>query len=565
VSRVSALQRGRGARKAHRLAEIAGVLVRHGLSYLVHRLNLSRFLPKTKRFAAAGEGEGLDRHSLARRLTVAMEALGPTFVRLGQLLSSRADLLDEEFIREFERLQDRVAPFPSDEARAIVERELGKAISELFGSFSEEPAASGSLAQVHHAALQDGTEVVVKVKRPGVERLVLTDLSLLRSVAGYAERHIAELKMFQPTAVLEGLERTMRRELDFVTEASNTARFHEVFAAADGARCPRVFWELTSSDVFTMERLEGARISDLDALREMGVERSALARRLVNIFLKQYLELGIFHGDPHPGNLLVLPDGSVGILDFGMVGRLTPDLRNKLGALLIAVVSREVDIVTEICFSLGMMGEGFNETVFKLGVLELLDKYYGMPLSRIDARRVFGDVTALARQSHIVMPRDFVLLAKSLVAIVSTARNLDPDFDLSAILRPRAKEVLRQRLAPTRLARSVGLNLWSLGTLLQALPRSALRLLRRAEAGKLQLTLRHAGYEGFVGQLDRAANRVTVSVILASIVIGSSLLLALQVRPLLFGAVSFFGMLGYLVAGLLGLWIVWGILRSGRL
>ena len=562
---MSLLEIGRGPRKVQRLTEIAAVLVRHGLTYLVDRLNLHQYLPRSRQLMPAGRADAFDRAGLARRLTVAMEALGPTFVRLGQLLSSRPDLLPEEFIREFERLQDQVAPFASEQALAIIEEELEAPVAERFATFTDEPVASGSLAQVHYATLADGAEVVVKVQRPGVESLVLTDLSLLRPLAEYAERHVPELQMFQPTKVLDELERTIRRELDFVSEASNTARFHRELLALDGVRCPRVYWDLTSSRVLTMERLGGARIADVERLDAMGVDRAALARGLMDVFLKQYLEMGAFHGDPHPGNLFVGSDGTIGIIDFGMVGRLTPGLRDRLGALLVAVANRDVEVVTEICFSLGLMSDEVNEAAFKLGVLELLDKYYGMPLKRIDPRRVFGDVTALARESRVLLPRDFVLLAKSLVQVTSIARVLDPDFDVASLLRPRAKAMLRRRLAPAEVAKSLGLQLWSIGTLVQAVPRSFLRILRRVESGRLEFTMRHTGYEDFARELDRAANRLTVSLILASLVLSSSLLLALKTPPLVAGSVSILGVLGYVVAGLLGLWTVWGILRSGRL
>lgn len=557
---------GRGPRKVQRLTEIAAVLVRHGLSHFVRRLNLSRYLPRRKQLMASGgeSEEGLDRETLARRLTLAMEGLGPTFVRLGQMLSSRPDLVGEEFTREFERLQDRVAPFPSETARATIAEEFGRPVNELFESFEDSPAASGSLAQVHYARLIDGTNVVVKIKRPGVERVIMTDLSLLRSLANYTERYLPELQVLQPGMILDELERTIRRELDFITEASNTDRFHEVLTQKDGTACPQVFWDLTSSDVLTMERIEGVRITDLPALGVQKTNRKELAHRLVDIFLTQYLEMGIFHADPHPGNLLVLSDGRVGIIDFGMVGRLTNELRDKLGALLLAIARREVDVVAEICFSMGLIGEDFSERTFKVGVMELLDKYYGMPLKRIDPRRVFGDVMALARESDVILPRDFVLLSKSLVTVLGIAQRLDPDFDVAAQLRPRAREVVKRRLEPHNLAKSLGLNLWSLSTLAKALPRSVLHILRRAETGRLQLTFRHTGYEDMVSELDRAANRLSVSLILASIVVGSSVLLGSGRSPILPGGISL-GAIGYVFAGILGIWTVWGILRSGRL
>jgi len=555
---------GRTPRKVQRLTEIVAVLVRHGLSYLVHRLNLGRYLPRRKHLPAPTE-EVPDRTQTARRLVKAMEELGPAFVRLGQLLSSRPDLLEEEYIHEFERLQDHVAPFPSDQARAVVERAFGRPVGELFASFEDEAAASGSLAQVHYATLKDGREVVVKIKRPGVERVILTDLSLLRPLAEYAARQSPDVAMFQPGVVIDELERTVRRELDFVTEAANTAKFGQTLTAADGARCPQVIWELTSSEVFTMERLRGARITDLAAIAEMGLDRRAVAQRVAGIFLKQYIQLGAFHADPHPGNLLVLPNGSIGILDWGSVGRFTDEMRDKLGMLLVAVARREVDVVSEICFSLRLTGDDFNETVFERGILELLDKWYGMPLKRVDARRVFHEVVLLARECHVTLPRDFVLFAKSLSTIVGIGRALDPEFEISALFRSRAQGLMRERLSPTRLAKSAGLSLWSFATLIQSFPRSLLRILRRTEAGNLQITFRHTGIDRFVTELDRAANRMTLGLILGSIVIGSSLLLALKTPPLIFGSVSLVGIFGYLIAGVLGLWTVWGILRSGRL
>ncbi len=552
-------------RKVQRLTEMASVLVRHGLSYLVHRLNLGRYLPKRKQIPSPGDVEVPDRAQTARRLVKAMEELGPAFVRLGQLLASRPDLLHEEYIHEFERLQDHVAPFPSAEARAVVEREFGQPLGALFASFEDEPAASGSLAQVHHALLQNGREVVVKIKRPGVERVVLTDLSLLRPLAEYAARQFPDLAMFQPAAVIDELERTVRRELDFVTEAANTANFGQNLGAGDGARCPQVIWELTSPAVFTMERLHGARITDVAAIEALGLDRRAIAHRLASLFLKQYLQLGAFHADPHPGNLLVLADGTIGILDWGSVGRFTDDLRDKLGMLLVAVARREVEVVSEICFALRLTGDDFNEAAFQRGILELLDKWYGMPLKRVDARRLFHEVVLLARECHVLLPRDFVLFAKSLATIVGIGRVLDPDFEVSDLFRARARGLVRERLSPTRIAKSAGLSLWSFTTLLQSLPRSLLRILRRTEAGNLQITFRHTGHERFVTELDRSANRITLALILGSIVIGSSLLLALRTPPLLYGSVSLVGIFGYLIAGVLGLWTVWGILRSGRL
>jgi len=554
------------ARDIGRIHEIAGVLIRHGLGDIVRRLKLADMLEKAGHVLKWDSAANLARIDPPVQTRLAMEELGPTFVKLGQLLAGRADLFAPEWITEFARLHSHVAAVPFEALRAQLREDLKGEPEEVFARFDSVPLAAASIAQVHRAQLHDGCEVIVKIRRPGISDIIEADLRLLAKLADIAEAELPALKLYRPRRLVMEFARSLRRELDLAAECRSAERIAANFAAAPCVVIPRVHWAFTTERVNTQDFIAGVAGDRLEQLTpQAGFDRALLAQRGAHAVLKMIVEDGFFHADPHPGNVFYLPGNRIAFIDFGMVGRLTGDLRNRMGVLLMGVAHREVDVVAEVCFSLGLMGEDFNESTFRLGVQELMDKYYGMPLKRIDPRRVFGDVAALARECQLVLPRDFVMLAKSLVTIVSIGRRLDPSFDVAECLRPHARALLRRRMSPAAMAKSAGLGLWSLGTLLRGLPRSVARILRRAETGRLRVSLHHTGYEEFVGELDRAANRVTVSVILASLVIGSSLLLAMKTAPLLFGTVSFLGIVGYLLAGLLGLWTVWGILRSGRL
>ncbi|MBI2190799.1 MAG: AarF/ABC1/UbiB kinase family protein [Planctomycetes bacterium] len=557
-------------RRLNRLVEIVRVLARHGFGHYVHRLNLHHSVPGVagvlseirSRLAPGTVGE--PEEQLNRRISLALQDLGPTFVKLGQMLSTRPDLVSEDLVRELRRLQDQVEPFPSDRAVEIVEREIGTAVTQAFAFFDPRPFASGSMAQAHHARLQDGTELVVKVKRPDIEERVILDLGWLRYLADLAEKYIPELQPYRPVSIVEELDRAMRRELDFVVEASFTAKFQELFSGDPTICTPRVYWELTTSHVLALERIQGRNISAVVQEEGSPAVRRRLAQALAGAFCRQYFEFGAFHADPHPGNLLVSPDGRLGLVDFGMVGHLSEDLKRNLARLLIALDRKELDIFCELFGELGATTELTNPSELQADLLELLDKYYSMPLRRIDTVNVFSDVTRIARRNGIVLPRDVILLAKSFVAVMTTARNLDPDFDFAAAVAPHVRALAVERMSPKAIFREAKSSLWHLGRLLRWLPRELSEILRKAESGRLQIIFRHVGLDPWVNELDRSLNRLSMSIIIAAIVIGSSLLLQSGAGPMVVG-VSVLGLLGFVVAGLLGLALVVAIWRSGRI
>ena len=559
---------GRTSRKAQRLTEIAIVLARHGFTYFVHRLNLHRYLPRRSKWASrAGPiPERVDEETLARRVALVMEDLGPTFVKLGQVLSTRPDLVPEAFVREFRRFQDHVVPFDSEKAIAVVEHELGGRVGELFEWFGEQPVASGSLAQVHPATLKSGQAVVVKVQRPGINRIVMTDVDILLDLARYAERHVTELRIFRPVLIMEEFQRSMRRELEFVTEASYTAKFHEAFSDGSIVRTPKVFWEFTTSQVLTMERLEGVNIGQRDELVRRGIDCHQVACRLVEAFMRMFFEIGLFHADPHPGNLLVADDGTLSIVDFGNTGHLSDELRRQTASLLIALSRREDELVVRQLCDIGLFPPGTDSSAIERDILELLDRYYGIPLKRLDTRSVFADLTRIMRENNVLLPREFLLVARALMLITSTAREIDPDFNVADVLAPYAHRLLIKKLSPRGVLRELATSTYGVAHLLHRLPGQVADIIRKMDAGTWQILFKHEGLENFIHELDRVSNRISVSIILGAVVIGSSLILHAGLWPTIGRdpGISILGLLGYIIAGLMGLWLVWDILRSGR-
>jgi ubiquinone biosynthesis protein len=547
-------------RNIQRLGEIIKILVRHGFRPFIGQLNLQEHIPFVKRWLASRAPVIDDAPTDEERLVNAFQELGPTFVKLGQILSTRPDVVGDDFADAFKTLRDHVQPFDGAEARRIIEDELRLSIDEVFAEFDNEPAGSGSIAQVHRATLKDGARVMVKVRRPGIERTILADVAILRYVARLAESQIPELR---PTQIVEEFDRAIRSELDFSVEASSTAGFHAAFAETDGACAPDVFWEFTTSAVLTVERLEGVPIGDLDELDKRGHDRARLARTLTECFMTQYFQTGTFHADPHPGNLIVADDGTIGVIDFGMVGHLTTDNKTLLTTMLLAAVSGDLDFITEAAMEIGVADEDFSPKQFNRDVTDLYHKYKGMPLGRIDTRRLFGDLMRAARQNGLSLPRDLVLLGKSLATVSSVARALDPSCDVLRMSGPKTQELLKEKLSPTRLLKSAGLNSLSLMQMLRSLPRDLRSIIRKAESGRLQVGLRLRGLDQTVSELDRASNRLAMSIYVAALLVTSSMMV--HTKFLAWHGLSVPGIFGYAFSGLLSLLLAWGILRSGRL
>ncbi len=549
-----------------RSREILRVLTRHGFGYLVERANLPARLPLFRRLKKRREFVPEESpRQMATHLRAALEELGPTFVKFGQIISNRPDLLPQTFLEELRRLQDRVEPFDPASARRIVEEELKRPIGEIFKQFEEKPLASGSIAQIHPAILADGTPVVVKIKRPGIEKVVATDILVLRKLAQLAERHIAELKSFRPTVLVDEFENAILREMDFLGEASYTERFREDFSKWKDVFTPEVFWDYTTSSILTMERISGVKISEFKTLESLGVDKKALARRLFSAFLHQYFSTGFFHADPHPGNLFVLDGGRLGIVDFGMVGHLRFEMRSALSRTFLALAEADAETLVEVYTELGVFAPGADLSRLRSELLQLMDKYYGMPIGRVDMREIFFESLNIARRHKLRLPRELVLLGRSFTTILSVARSLDPELDAAGVARPYARKLMFEKISPSYIAESLESTLLDLGTTLMSFPRQLRFFLKRISRGEFQISISHTGLDRLITELDRSSNRLAFSVVIAAIVIASSLIIAGKIGPLVYGNVSLLGIIGYLFAAVLGIWLVIGIVRSGRL
>ena len=558
---------GRQLRSLGRLGHVGTVLTKHGFGWLVLRLHLARLVPFRKRLLRGrGAGEEEADPSTAARVARVLEELGPTYVKLGQVLGSRTDLLPPAFIAEFRKLQDRVAPFPTVAARAEIERELGGPVEDFFDDFGPEPFAAGSIAQAYAARTKDGVPVVVKVRRPGIRELLETDVDILGGLADLAERYVPEYRIFRPVLMVEEFAQTVRREVDFIAEASNTQRFREAFADDPHIRVPHVLWELTSSGVLTLERLDGVLVYDAEALAAAGADRKALAATFTDCFMRQYFELGLFHSDPHPGNLVVLPPDVVGILDFGQVGRLSDTMRSKLGTALVASINRDFDIVLDVFDDLAALPDDVDSERLKGDLAALVDKYAGVPLRQMNLKDLFDEITATARRHRVVLPRDFILLGKSLVTMGGVALELDPETSMVEVVRPKVRRLMADKVSPRRLAHHGMTSAYHLIALAEQGPRSLRQLIRKLMRGRLQILFRHENLERFITELDRSSNRIAFSMIVASIILGSAVVMQANVGPNVpYTQVPMLGLLGFLLAGLLGVWLVIAILRSGRL
>lgn len=560
----------RSVRSIARMQTVARVLARHGFGHFVDRLDLAGLLPLASRWRPpVTPADAPAPKTVGRRLAAVAEDLGPTFVKLGQMISTRPDLLPADIILELQRLQDRVAPFPTPDARRIIEEELGQPIAAGYADFADEPFASGSIAQVYHAKTASGRSVVVKVKRPGIDDVVRMDLNILRWLADAIERAVPEVRAYRPRAILDEFERTIQREMDFVYEASSISRFSEAFRENSSVMIPDVFWDLTGPRVLTMARVSGESVRTLLVNRGDSPPpiREKVAATLAELFFQQYFELGMFHADPHPGNILVTPDGRVGLIDFGMVGQVDDELAGHLAIALYATVNKDIEVIVEVLSDVGAVSSATDESLLRRDLRELLDKYYGLPLRRLNLQTIFLEITDIMRERGLSLPRDFVLLGKSLVMVTGVALELDPELNLLDLLKPRMSRLLRRRFSPTRLLKAGGVSAWHLVNVLRQGPKQIRHLLRRMSRGEWQVNIRHQNLDHLANELDRSSNRVAFAMVIAATIVGSSMIVTSdpQQTSVLGVPLPVLGLAGYLFAGIMGVALVWAIWRSGKM
>jgi ubiquinone biosynthesis protein len=550
-------------RSIRRVRQIIGVLLAYGFDSLVEHLNLTQFVVMGKRLFRR-EVPRIVHLSPAVRMRLALEELGVTFIKLGQLLSTRSDLLPRSYVEEFAKLQDQVYSFSFAEVRKQIRTELGGEIEELFVAFPEEPMAAGSIAQVHRAVLPGGEDVVVKVRRPGIVEAVEADIDVLMGLALLAERRFPEDGSFSPGELVKEFSRSIRREMDLSREGHTIERFAANFADDPNLRFPRVHWCRTAEGVLTLEYIDGIKVADLDALERAGLDRKLIARRGAGAFLKQVLEYGFFHGDPHPGNIFVLPGNVLCLLDFGMIGRLEPSSREFLTEFLLSVINREPDRIISLLIYAGDITDIPDTRALKRDLSDFIDGFYELPLAKVPVGRVLMELIEIIATYRIRFRPDFMLLSKALVTIEGMGLMLDPEFNMVALLQPYVEKAAGERFLPGNIIKEAGTKLGAYFNLARNLPDDIKEILNRINRNKFKIDLEHRGLEHFIRELDKSGNRLSSSMIIAALIVGSSLIAQTGGGPQLLG-LPVLALIGYSIAALMGVWLVIAIFRSGRL
>jgi ubiquinone biosynthesis protein len=562
-----------------RLNDIASVLIRYGFGDMVRRMGLANALERTGRALHWQEAEELAHLDPPARVRRAMEALGPTFVKLGQLLATRIDLLEPEWIAEFSKLQDSAHAVAFTEISQQLTEDLGAPPDTVFAAFDPQPLAAASMAQVYRARLHDGAEVVVKVRRPGIRLTVEADLRWLARLAELAEGESPELRAFQPREVVREFTRSLRRELDFASECRNAERIAQNFAGytddpvpAPGQPLaatpplpviviPRVYWEWTGERVCVQEFIPGVSGRQLGRLDQAGLDRKVLARRGAQAVLKMIVEDGFFHADPHPGNVFYLPGNRIAFIDFGMVGRLSDVRRDQLMRLLMGLVQRAPQRVADVMVE--WTGDGVNdEDSLASEIQGFVQQYHGVALKQLRLGAMLSDLMAILRQHQLRLPPDLSLLIKAFVSLEGMGHELDPDFNMASEALPLLQKTLRARYAPSAILQRGWHGVKDMLSLVGGLPQDVSRLLRAARRGRLEIHIDVLHLKRVGNQLDSAANRLVVGIVVAALIIGSSIVMTVPGGPTLLG-LPFFGLLGFMGALLGSLWLLVSIWRSG--
>ncbi|MFO1318223.1 MAG: AarF/UbiB family protein [Burkholderiales bacterium] len=545
-----------------RLRELVSILVRHGFGEIVARAGVGTFLERAGELLNAGQDERLRQLELPVRIRLALEAMGPTFVKLGQVLSTRVDMFPPEWITEFEHLQYDVGPAPADEMIAAMTESLGAPPDQVFRDFDPRPFAAASIAQVYRAKLEDGTPVVLKVRRPGIRKIIEADLRILSSLAAVAERELPELQRFQPVQMIAQFGKSLGRELDLAMEARHQDRFAHNFADDPTVVIPKIHWTYTAPAMNVQDYVEGVPGNDLDLVERAGLDCKVLADRGAAAVLRMILVDGFFHADPHPGNVLYLPGNRVCMLDFGMVGRLSEMRRGQIVNLLAAVSRQDEHGMMSVL--LDWTGDALvDETRLSQDLGELVFNYEHLALKDIQIGQLLSDITAIMRDHSIVLPSDLALLFKALITLEGLGRRLDPGFRLVDYLRPFVRQVILDRYAPKTFGRRVQHKLDDLFTALGGLPGDLMRLVRDARRGRMRIEFDLKRLDHFGHQIDRSANRLTIGVVTAALIVGSSIVLTVKGGPELLG-LPVFGLIGFLLAAINGAWLIASIWRSNR-
>jgi ubiquinone biosynthesis protein len=555
---------GRTYRNLNRYRQILAILFKYGFGDLIELLKIEQYIEVGLQLISRKRRDVFERLSRAERVRMAIEELGPTYIKLGQILSTRPDLIPDDFRRELSKLQDRVPAFAFSEVTNIVETEIGCSLQERFGFFDEQPFASASIGQVHRAGLPDGEIVAVKVQRPGIKKIIEVDLEIMLHLATLMERNIKEIALYRPVKIVEEFARTLEREIDYKIEATSMERFARKFLDDPTVYIPKVFRDTTTERVLTMELVDGIKISEIEKLEEAGLDRKKITASGADFYLKQIFNYGFFHADPHPGNIFILPDNVICLLDFGMTGSVDRQTREEFVDLIDSIVHRHESRATQVLLKLTYWDDEPDIRMLEKDVADFMGQHLYKPLKDIEIGKLLNQLLELSSRHRLMIPPDLFLMMKALTIIEGVALMLDPDFDMISQTTPFIKRVKLAKFYPDRI---VG-DIIKLGSemlqFVEQFPKDMLEITRLIRQQKLSFKTEHKGLETMLATHDQISNRISFSVIIAALIIGSALIVISETPPLFYG-ISLIGIILFSAAAIMAIWLLIAILRKGRL
>jgi len=551
-------------RHLNRYRQILSILFKYGFVDWLEQANIGEIFERGLQMVSRRRRERMEKLSRFERIRMAVEELGPTFVKLAQVLSTRPDLVPLELTQELEKLQDQVPSFPLAQVREIVESELKAPVEEIFERFEETPLAAASIGQVHRARLRSGQEVVVKVQRPGIRKVIEIDLEILYLLATLIEKYVEEAGFQRPTRIVEEFARTLEKEIDYNTEASHAERFARQFLNHPSIYVPRIYRKFSTSRLLTMEYIQGVKVSEISTLEENGCDRKTIASRGADLVLEQVFKHGFFHADPHPGNVFILPENIICYLDYGMMGSVDRQARGDFADILYGVARRDESKIVQALLKIVEWEVEPDRRALERDIAGFLGLYLHKPLKEIQIASLLKQVIEVTTRHQLRFPPDIFLVAKAMGTMEGIGLMLDPDFDLTEKVAPFITRIKLDRLHPRRFLGEFFDSGTDLVQLLKDIPGDLGGILRQAKQGRVKISVEHRGMETFSSHMERASNRISFSLFVSALIIGSSLILQANIGPSLWG-IPLLGLLGYVIAGFLGIGLLISILRSGRL
>jgi ubiquinone biosynthesis protein len=547
-------------RNLDRYRQILTILFKYGFDSMLNRLNLGSYFESGLQMISRNRRERVEGLTDYERLRMACEELGPTFIKMGQILSTRSDLIPDDLVRELTKLQDNVPPFPFLQVREIVEQELRAPLNVLFAHFDETPLAAASIGQVHRARLITGEEVIIKIQRPGIRKVIEVDLEILFHLATLMEKNIEEAEIYRPTKIVDEFARSIEKEINYKIEAQHAERFARQFAGNESIYIPRIFNQTTTGRILTMEYVDGVKASDIHLLERAGLDRKLIAARGADVTFEQIFKHGFFHADPHPGNICILPGNVICYLDFGMMGYIDKRSMETFADIIIGYVRRDEAAIADAVMRIVEWDDPPDRRALESDIATFVDLYLYQPLKDMHMGDILQEFLDLFARHRLRLPPDIFFMIKAMTEVEGLGLMLDPDFNMVEKVEPFIKDLQMARIHPRKL---MGDFLAS-STMLKGVPFELYDLLKQFKSGKVKIGIDHQGLEPLIFGVERSSNRISFALIIAALIIGSSLIMMARSGPSLFD-LPLLGLLGYAFAGFLGIWLLVWIRRSGRL